>query len=553
MTDTNASARCDEGPQNLRPPDPVDIVKAMLTEGRLDDVVALVAKLFADKMAIQRHLNQVLSRRSKSREVVSSDQLRLFLTQLVEAQAAVETQETLSKADEALTDAAKLDEFANATDGEQGKDDKKPNKKKGSARRKFPEMLRRVDNPIPVPPDERPCPKCGEERTCIGHDVTEVLERIPSELIVRRDRREKLACKECDGELCRAPMADKVVAKGRMGVQLVSCILVEKYRDGLPLHRQIERFRRLGVEIPISTLVDQVKHAANAMEILRQAAIEEALDAYVMHLDGTGLPVLDREGRKGRRLGTLWAYVGDGKVAAFLYGSTGKKRGQLSNEIGPEDFLSRRKGLVVADASNLFDASFKRDDLLECGCNAHGRRGFIKALDGGDNRAALVVGAYRRLYEFEREGRGLSNDERENLRQKKSKPVFDAILKWCQAYKPFEPPSSPLGEAIRYFTNHHEALGRFLGDGAIPIDNSLVERQHVRVALTRKNFLFAGSHEGGHRAAVVYTVLGCCALNDVDPVEYLADVLPRLGRRGVTLAQARRLLPHRWKAGRSKN
>jgi transposase len=94
------------------------------------------------------------------------------------------------------------------------------------------------------------------------------------------------------------------------------------------------------------------------------------------------------------------------------------------------------------------------------------------------------------------------------------------------------------------------ALGRFLDDGAIPIDNNLVERQHVRVALTRKNFLFVGSDAGGERAAVMYTLLGSCALNDVDPVAYLADVLPRLVR-GVTPEEARELLPHRWKAARA--
>ena len=94
------------------------------------------------------------------------------------------------------------------------------------------------------------------------------------------------------------------------------------------------------------------------------------------------------------------------------------------------------------------------------------------------------------------------------------------------------------------------ALGRFLDDGAIPIDNNLVERQHVPVALTRKNFLFVGSDAGGERAAVMYTLLGSCALNDVDPVVYLADVLPQLVR-GVTPEQARELLPHRWKAARA--
>lgn len=291
----------------------------------------------------------------------------------------------------------------------------------------------------------------------------------------------------------------------------------------------------------------------DAAGVLHELAIEEVLGAHVMHLDATGMPVLDKSHPKGKRLGTLWAYVGDGKVSFYLYTTTGKKNGQRRDndgkllEMGPEDVLRRRTGLVVADASTPFEASFKREDLIECGCNAHGRRGFVKALDGKDSRAALPIGAYRRLYELEREARDMSIEDRTALRQSRSKPIFDALLTWCQKYALHERPSSPLGEALRYFINHHVALGRFLEDGAIPIDNSLVERQHVRVALTRKAFLFVGSDPGGDRAAVIYTLLGCCALNDVNPEAYLADVLPRLAR-GITRADAPDLLPHRWKA-----
>jgi transposase len=95
--------------------------------------------------------------------------------------------------------------------------------------------------------------------------------------------------------------------------------------------------------------------------------------------------------------------------------------------------------------------------------------------------------------------------------------------------------------------NHQLALRRFLDDGRVPIDNGIVERLHVRAALTRKNFLFAGSDAGGERAAIAYTILGCCELADVNPVEYLADVLPRLARR-IRLCDVPDLLPARWKA-----
>ncbi|MBK8014479.1 MAG: IS66 family transposase zinc-finger binding domain-containing protein [Deltaproteobacteria bacterium] len=96
---------------------------------------------------------------------------------------------------------------------------------------------------------QRPCPNCGIERRCTGHDVSEVLELVPARVIVRRDLREKLACDACDAPyFSRAPVGDRVVQGGQYGPRFVAQLLVDKYRDGLPLHRQRERYRRLGVD-----------------------------------------------------------------------------------------------------------------------------------------------------------------------------------------------------------------------------------------------------------------------------------------------------------------
>lgn len=179
----------------------------------------------------------------------------------------------------------------------------------------------------------------------------------------------------------------------------------------------------------------------------------------------------------------------------------------------------------------------------------HSRRRFIAALDRGDTRAALPVAAYKKLYEIEEKIRDLDPDVRLATRTKESRPVWEELIAWCQAYQPHEPPSSPLGDAIRYLLNHREALGRFLEDEMIPPDNGIVERLHVRAALTRKNFLFAGSDAGGERAAIAYTMLACCRLAGVNPVEYLGDLLPRLSRR-VRIADLPALLPAQWE-GRS--
>ena len=509
----------------------------MLEAGRTEQVRALFAQLLARNADLETRL---ASRGFKSSETVSSAQLLLLIDSLPQSG-------ELAEADDKLRIASAID----ASRFESERTTPKP-KQPPPLRRAPSANLRRVDNPIAVPAAERACPKCGKERACIGHDTTETIELIPAEVIVRRDQREKLACEGCEGELVRAPPGDKVVPGGRLGTTLVSQLLVDKYRDGLPLHRQKQRFGELGLDIAVSTLADQVTWATDLLRPLWRAAMAEVLAAPVMHLDATSLPVLDEKAARGIKLGALWGYVGRGEAetALYLYASTGKKDGQRPGELGPADVLALRRGYTVADAAGIFDSSFAREGIVECGCNMHARRYFAKALDAGDARAALPLAAFKSLYELEAEVRDRAPADRLARRQAHSQRVYDELAAWCRTHQPQEPPSSPLGRAIGYLLNHQLALRQFLDDGVVPIDNGIVERLHVRAALTRKNFLFAGSDTGGERAAIAYTLLGCCKLAEIDPVEYLADVMPRLSRR-VRILDLPALLPAPWKAARA--
>jgi len=536
----------------------LDVVRTLLEEGRSDAVLDVVSQLVAtnsqltlQNAQLERRLAQLVAYRHKN-EGVSTKQLLLFLNELTRASANDSSDDDAGALSTAMVDAnQKLRELSEVDKPEVEPTTRPP--RQPSVRKPLPPHLPRVDNPIPVSAEERTCPCCKEERECIGYDITEIAELDPAKIVVRRDVREKLACKRCDREespIVRAPAGDKVVAGGRLGPHLVSGLVVDKYSDGLPLHRQKERFARLGLELSISTLADQVTWSTDLLQPLWRAAIAEVLSSKVMHLDGTGLPVLDREAPGGTRLGALWGYVGNEDVAAYLYASTGCAKGQREGEIGPADMLALRSGFTVADASNLFDTSFKRPELVECGCNMHARRYFTKALDAGDTRAALPIAAYKKLYSIESEIRDLDAAAKLEVRQERSRPVFDELLAWSNVYKPPEPPASLLGVALRYLTNHHVALARFLEAGEVPMDNGVVERLHVRAALTRKNFLFAGSDAGGDRAAIAFTILSCCRLVGINPVEYLADVLPRLARR-VRICELPTLLPARWKAARA--
>jgi transposase len=518
----------------------LDVVRELLAGGRSDEVLQVVAKLVARNAELETLLGKVRER--NRREHMSSDQLDLFLDQLLAA-----TGGELADAD------AKLKETAEENAGRE-KNRRAAARthaaKQPPVRRPAPPGLRRVVNPIPVPPEERACPVCGSERACIGHDTTEVIELVPAEVIVRLDQREVLACEKCEAQVVRAPRGDKVVDGGAYGPRLVADLVVGKYWDSLPLNRQGQQLERLGLSMASSSMADQIRWATELLEPVWLFLMTQVLFSTVMHVDATSIPVKDRDAVGGIILGSLWGYVGDESAAVYLYTRTGKKVGQVDGEVGPHDFLAKRKGFVVADAASIFDEAFRRPDLVEVGCNMHARRYFVKALEANDARAALPIKAFKTLYDVEDDVRDAGPERRLEERTRRSKPVYEQLVSWCQTYQPQQPPGSLLGRAMAYLLNHQLALTRFLDDGRLPIDNGIVERLHRRPAVGRRNYLFAGSHEGAKRAAIAYSILSTCHLVGVHPTEYLADVLPRLARGVVIARDIPTLTPAAWKTTR---
>lgn len=500
------------------------------------EILALVSKVVTRNQELELLCAKLRERKNRG-EHVSEAQLDFFLAELAKNS----TPELQAEANR------QLEEAANEHGGRPEKS--KPPKQPPVRRRPSPK-LKRVENPIPVPAEERACPTCGKPRRCLFHETTEVIDLIPAQVIVRLDQREVLGCDGCDGEMVRAPLGDKVVEGGAYGSRLVADLVVGKYRDGLPLHRQGQILGRLGLDIPSSSMADQIHWATELLCPVWRQLIEDVLAAKVMHLDSTGLPVRDRDRPDGIFVGSLWGYVGDQTSAVYLYTSTGKKLGQREGEIGPEQFLARRTGYTVADAATIFDKSFERPELIEIGCNMHARRYMVKALEAGDTRAAVPLAAFKALYDVEDSARDASPEQRLRGRQSHSRPVYDQLITWCQTYQPTTPPSSALGKAIQYLLNHRVALTRFLDDGILPIDNGIVERLHRRPAIGRRNYLFAGSHAAAERAAIAYSLLATCELLDVNPIEYLADILPRLARGVVIARDIPKMTPSAWKKTR---
>jgi transposase len=286
----------------------LDVLRVLLAdfEGR-DQILAIVGRLLLRNAELEQQLAKTLFKKS---EQVSTAQLLLALGAL-----GLTGPSASPSADDGRVQPEALDDADSKLRQASGIDDPKPEKtprppRQPRTRTPAPPHLERIPNKIPVPPAERACPTCGAERVCIGHEPTEVIDLIPAKVFVRVDLREKLVCRPCEGEHVRAPLPDKVVPGGKLGLVFVAQLLVDKYVDGLPLHRQRERYARLGIDLSVSTLCDQVKWSTDLLKPLWRAALDAVIAARVMHVDGTGLPVLDPAVAGGKRLGTLWGYVG---------------------------------------------------------------------------------------------------------------------------------------------------------------------------------------------------------------------------------------------------
>jgi transposase len=270
---------------------------------------------------------------------------------------------------------------------------------------------------------------------------------------------------------------------------------------------------------------------------------ELALASHVLQTDDIHLKVMDDRRKPAIKKGTLWCYIGDGQHVCFHYTPTREQKGPLA-------FLETREGWLQADGYSGYDKLYKGPDarIIEVGCWMHARRYFVKALEAGDLRAAWPIKQIKAMYEVEREAteQSASPEQRLTMRQERSLLVLNDLGKWIAETANTEVPGTPLDKALTYSVNQWQALNRYTEDGRLNIDNGAVERAIRAVAVGRKNYLFAGSDEGAERTAILYSVLGSCALADVNPWAYLRDVLMKLAGDW-PYSRLDELLPAEWK------
>lgn len=396
--------------------------------------------------------------------------------------------------------------------------------------------------PVPhkVAVDKICCPTCSIDTVFVKNELTYQIERIAVTLEKLEHQQEVRACPKCKSYIVTGEKPSQPLPGARCAPRLLASVIVHKLSDGLPNYRQCKIFSRDQATIPRSTQCDWIIASSLTLEPLYQIYKREVFKSHVIKTDDTEIKIQDRKHKNKMRKGKITPYVGDNEHPFTIFDFSPTKSFARNIEM-----LKDFSGCVQCDAANGFDEIFRDGTRTEVGCNTHSRRKYYEAQMLAAADCQEILDLYTALYDIEREVKGKKSEEILRVRQTRSRKLFEQLIAKILALKDTLNPSHPLMDAVNYSLNHWTALTRYLEDPHLSICNNEAERSIKDFVLCRKNFLFVGSDAGGRAAAIHLSFIASCNRNNIDPVEYLADVLSRIN--DLKTSELEQLLPDRWR------
>ncbi len=406
-------------------------------------------------------------------------------------------------------------------------------RKKHPGREALPEHLPEEVEVLEPEEDTSDMVKIGEERT-------EWVEYTPGSLVRKVLIRPKYARPDGQGVLI-APLPARPLDKSIAGASLLAHVEVEKFVYHQPFYRQIQRFsRHYGWKLSPTTLNDWHTGVCGLLELLYELLWRRVLARGYIQVDESPIKVLSGEKKGSTHQGYQWVYYSPQEgLVCFRY-----RRGRGAH--GPREDLAHFAGYVQCDGYKVYDKLARKLPHIELvGCWVHARRKFQQALNNHPQEAQQALDFWQRLYKLEAHCRTLSAAQRRDYRQMHHVPLVNDFRQWVGEQRRGALPKSPLGQALHYFEQQWQKLERVFQDGRLELDNNLIENKIRPLALGRKNYLFAGSHSGAQRIAMMYSFFGSCLANHVEPFAWLEDVLNRIATHPVNRLEE--LLPSQWK------
>lgn len=413
-------------------------------------------------------------------------------------------------------------------------------KKKSSLKDLIPEDLPEEEIILDVPEEER------EGLIQIGVDRSRKLAKKPASYYIKVYVRPKYADKkDATSGILIANLPDFAIPGSQFDESIIADTAVNKYSYHLPLYRIEEKMKNEGIPVSRQTLSNLIIRGAEVLKPLYDELKKQILNRGIIFTDDTPVKLqVKGKGKKGLLTGRIWVYVAGGAGPPMKIFEFTKDRQKKR----PKEFLGNYKGYIHADAYSGYDDLFTSEGVHECACWMHVRRKFIEAEDAPLEFRRNILRMIRNLYRYERIGKRMTPESRLKLRQEKVSPLINEFFGYIENEMltgPMILPKSGIGKALNYTIKLKEALKTFLQDPRLEPDNGESERSIRPLTIGRKNWLFAGSKNGGDATATWASIIQTCRANDVDPFEYISDVLRKIN--GHPANKIEELLPHNFK------
>ena len=413
--------------------------------------------------------------------------------------------------------------------------ERKKANKKHNGRNKIPEHLPTEE--IIIEPEED---TTGMKR--IGEEVTETLRYTPASLIKVITRRPKYIANNSatDTTIIIGDLPSRPIEKGIAEASLLAHIIICKFIDHLPFYRQRQIFKRnYDWDVPSSTINDWFIACCTLIKPLYDLLVKRLLENNYLQADESPIKVLECDKIGATHQGYMWVYRSPCKsIVVFQY-----RKGRGAN--GPKEMLITHKGYLQTDGYVVYDKIAKTGEFNLVGCWAHARRKFFDALNFDKDRATLVLEKIKTIYALDKQSKDLTTDDRKKYRIEHLTPLLTELHDWAEKEQYKVLPKSPIGKAIGYLLKQWKKLYRVIEDGRLELDNNRIENKIRPLALGRKNYLFAGNHKAGQNIAIVYSFFATCKEHEVNPYQWLKDVLEKLPDTKMTALDS--LLPQNWK------
>ena len=375
--------------------------------------------------------------------------------------------------------------------------------------------------------EEKIC-ACGETLTHIKDETCEQLDIIPARVYVIQHVKRKYACKHCEETIKTAPMPAQPIPRSIASPGLLGHVLVSKFQDHLPLYRQEQMLRRIGIDIPRATLCLWVIRAAELFRPMMRLMHKNIIHYDVSYSDETTIQVLKdpNKGVNGKKY--MWLFAGGAPDKFCFYYRYHHSR---SHDVAL-DFFEGYKGYIHCDGFPGYDAlAAKSVDIRLSGCLYHARRKFveiIKVTQAKEGVAHDVLKYISRLAVIEEEINESGAEGKFNLRLEKAKPILDELHAYLVAVQPRTLPKSPLGQAVSYTLNQWPKFLTYLEDGRLENNNNRSERAIKPFVIGRKGWMFADGVAGAEAAAIIFSLVETCKHHGVEAYDWFRYVLQQL-------------------------